>query len=122
MVAPVPPDNVPLTLAQADIGIVLITGDSLSYQHSLPNKFFEAIAAGLPLVVSGIPELSRMVKEYEIGLLCDPTHPEDIAEKVEFLLRRDNLEQYRINVEKAQTQLNWQNEEKKLIKIYEEIL
>jgi glycosyltransferase involved in cell wall biosynthesis len=121
-VSAVPPDSVPLTLAQGDIGAVLITGDSVSYQYSLPNKFFESLAAGLPLVVSGIPELARMVKEYDIGLICDPTQPEDIAAKIEELLRSDNLERFRHNVEQARAQLNWQNEESKLISIYNDIL
>lgn len=122
IVPAVPPDSVALTLAQADIGVVLITGDSISYQHSLPNKFFEAVAAGLPLVVSGIPEVRRMVELYDIGVICDPTQPEDIAAKIEIVLQSDNLERFRQNVEKARKQLNWQSEETKLISIYNDLL
>ncbi len=114
----VQPDDVAPTLAQAAVAVVLITGDSLSYQFSLPNKFFEAVAAGLPLVVSSIPELAHMVEQYDIGLICDPTNPADIAEKIMILLQPEHLTQYRANVEKARAELNWEQEEQKLIEVY----
>lgn len=122
IVPPVPPDAVALTLAQADIGVALITSHDLSYQLSLPNKFFEVIAAGLPILVSGIPAFAKMVEKYEVGLICDPTNPQDIAEKITTLLDDNNFERYRSNVAKAREELNWENEEKKLIAIYQLLL
>ena len=121
IVPPVHPDCVAPTLAQADIGVVTITSLSLSYHLSLPNKFFESIAAGLPLIVSGIPELARMVEQYDIGLVCDPSDPADIADKISTLLQPDNLARYRANVERARQELNWANEEKKLVAVYQRI-
>jgi glycosyltransferase involved in cell wall biosynthesis len=121
IVPPVHPDSVAPTLAQADIGVVTITSLSLSYHLSLPNKFFESIAAGLPLIVSGIPELARMVEQYDIGLVCDPSDPADIAAKVSTLLQPDNLARYKANVERARQELNWANEEKKLVAVYQRI-
>jgi glycosyltransferase involved in cell wall biosynthesis len=121
IVPPVHPDSVAPTLAQADIGVVTITSLSLSYHLSLPNKFFESIAAGLPLIVSGIPELARMVEQYDIGLVCDPSDPADIAAKISTLLQPDNLARYKANVERARQELNWANEEKKLVAVYQRI-
>jgi glycosyltransferase involved in cell wall biosynthesis len=121
IVPPVHPDCVAPTLAQADLGIVLITSHSLSYHLSLPNKFFETLAAGLPMVVSPIPELARMMEQYDIGLVCDPSDPADIADKINTLLQPDNLARYKTNAEKARQELNWANEEKKLIAVYQRI-
>jgi glycosyltransferase involved in cell wall biosynthesis len=122
IVPPVHPDSVAPTLAQADVAAVLITGDSVSYRFSLPNKFFESVAAGLPLLVSPIPELARMVEQYAIGLVCDPTDPAEIADKIRALLQPDMLAHYRTNVERARQELNWANEEKKLVAVYTRIL
>lgn len=121
VVPPVHPDCVAPTLAQADMAVVLMTPISMSSHLSLPNKFFESIAAGLPLVVSRIPELERMVEQYDIGLVCDPTDPADIADKIATLLHPDNLARYRANAEKARQELTWANEEKKLLAVYQQI-
>ncbi|MBZ0298443.1 MAG: glycosyltransferase [Anaerolineae bacterium] len=121
IVPPVHPDCVAPTLSQADMAVVLPTAISMSAQFSLPNKFFEAIAAGLPLVVSSIPELKRMVDTYDLGLVCDPTNPADIAEKIEALLQPETLARCRENAKRARSDINWANEEKKLIAIYQRI-
>lgn len=122
IVPPVAPDEVAATLGQADIAAVTITPSSLSYEYSLPNKFFESVAAGLPMVVSGIPELRRMVEQYEIGLVCDPTDPQDIAAMCAQLLEPETLARYKANVARAREELNWAQEEKKLIAVYRPLL
>jgi glycosyltransferase involved in cell wall biosynthesis len=119
---PVPVDSVAPTLAQADIGLLLITSSSESQRLSLANKFFEYVAAGLPLVMSGIPESVRMTEQYDLGLICDPTDPQDIARQIERLLEPDNLRRYRANVERARSELNWQVEEQKLVAVYRDLL
>lgn len=121
IVPAVHPDSVTATLAQADIAAVLTTSISMSAHRSLPIKFFESIAAGLPLITSGIPELKRMIEQYDIGLICDPTDPQDVAAKIETLLQPDNLARYRENVRQAREELNWEHEEKKLVAVYDEI-
>ena len=100
----------------------MTTSISMSAHRSLPIKFFEYVAAGLPMVVSGIPELRRMVEEYQIGLVCDPDDPQDIADKINQMLKPETLARYRENVQKARAELNWEHEEKKLIDIYRNIL
>jgi glycosyltransferase involved in cell wall biosynthesis len=122
IVAPVNPHNLPTTLAQADAAVILITADTLNYQFSLPNKFFEAVAAGLPLVYSPIQEIDRLVREYDLGVSCDPTDPRRIAEAIQTILQPENLTRYRENALKAQEVLNWETEEQKLIALYRRLL
>ena len=122
IVPPVHPDCVAPTLSQADMAAVLMTPISMSSHLSLPNKFFESIAAGLPLVVSRIPELERMVAQYDLGVVCDPTDPQDIADKIRTLLHPDHLARYTANAQRARQELTWANEEKKLVAVYTPLL
>jgi glycogen(starch) synthase len=119
---PVTPRNMVSTLAQADAAIMLITASRLNYRLSLPNKFFEAVAAGLPIVSSPIPEVARLLEQYDLGILCDPTDPRAIAEAIMTILQPENLARYRANAEKARADLNWGTEEKKLVALYEGLL
>ena len=116
------PEQMVGTLRQASVAAVLITTDYISYQFSLPNKFFEAVAAGLPIVASPIPEVKQLIEAYDIGALCDPTDVESIAHAIHSVLEPDQLARLRENVRRAQQDLNWEAEEKKLVELYEGIL
>ena len=122
-VPPVLPDSIATTLAQADIGAVLITNQSVHYDYSMPNKLFECIAAGLPLIVSHCQEIADLTRKYDLGIVCDPTQPKEIAAGILNLLETNNLLRYKHNVCAARDSfLNWKSEEKKLIEIYRNLL
>jgi glycosyltransferase involved in cell wall biosynthesis len=121
-VPPVLPDNIASTLAQADIGAVLITDQSVHYDYSMPNKLFECIAAGLPIIVSQCKEISALTRKYELGVICNPSQPTDIAAGIIKILEPQNLLRYKHNVCNARDSfLNWENEERKLVDIYQRL-
>lgn len=122
IVAPVPIDSVAQTVAQADVAAVLTSSPHLNNQNALPNKFFEAVAAGLPMVSSSIPEVKRLVEQFEIGLACDPDDPADIAAKLLAVLEPETLATFQANAQRAREQLNWQQEEQRLIVLYRDLL
>lgn len=64
----VSPDILLHYTASADIGLASIEDVSLSYQLSLPNKLFEYLMAGLPVVVSRLPEMDQFVRENRVGV------------------------------------------------------
>ena len=68
----VPPIEVLSITSQADIGLCLIEGVSLSYEYSLPNKLLEATMAGIPSIVSDLPEMRRFVIERNCGWVSTP--------------------------------------------------
>lgn len=119
---PVNPFNLPTTLAQADCAVLLFTADGLNYQLALPNKFFEAAAAGLPLVHGPTQEISRLAREYDFGAACDPTDPRSIAAAIQTVLEPEASTRYRANAIHARDHLNWEHEERKLVELYRMLL
>jgi glycosyltransferase involved in cell wall biosynthesis len=122
IVPPVPIDSVAPTLAQADVAAVLTSSPHLNNQNALPTKFFEAVAAGLPMVTSSIAEVKRLVEAYDIGLSCDPDDPQDIAAKLALVLEPDALTRFRANAEGARDELNWEREQVRLVALYTKFL
>jgi len=78
-VDPVPSSEVTSVVADADCALVPGENVCLSYYLSLPNKLFESIEAGLPIVASELPEIRNVVHEYGIGVVMDVENPRDIA-------------------------------------------
>jgi len=72
--------------ASADAVLMAIQPTSLNHRFTTPQKLFEAIAAGVPVVASDLPGMAAIVREIDAGLLCDPTSPASIATAVRELL------------------------------------
>lgn len=121
-IPPVSSTSVAATIAQAHVAAVLVATETQNYQFALPNKFFEAVAAGLPLVVSHSQEIARMVHEYDLGIVCDASDPQAIAAAIQEILDPDNQIRYRENAAKAREILNWEYEEQKLLSLYKRAL
>ena len=78
------PSEVLLTVtSQADVGVTLLEDVSLNHRLALPNKLFEYLAAGIPVVGSDLPEIRRVLEESRGGVVCDPSKPASIAAAVE---------------------------------------
>ncbi len=117
-VPPIPMMDIAPTIAQAGCAAVLPTPHVPNTYFALPNKFFEAVAAGLPLVYSPIPEVERLAREYDLGVVCDPDDPRSIAGAVLKVLEPKTNARFRENALKARETLNWEQEEKKLTALY----
>ncbi|MGE5224451.1 MAG: glycosyltransferase family 4 protein [Omnitrophica WOR_2 bacterium] len=111
--------ELPSYTASADLGIVLNQGKSLSYQYSLPNKLFENLQAGNPVIGSNLPEIARIIREYQVGEVVDQTDPESIAAGLRRLLEDPAYyEQTRRNALRASETLNWEREGARLVELY----
>jgi len=117
-----PADLLAIT-ASAYAGINLVEPVGMNQVYSLANKFFDYIHAGIPQLTMKFPEYERINDQYHIALLIDKLDPEIIAHHLNNLLANEVL--YRTlkrNCAKAAENLNWRNEEKKLISFYMELL
>ena len=115
-----PTDDLIRTTAQADLGIALFEPTSINYAYALPNKFFEYIMAGIPVLASNIKTFEDYIGTYQVGLTVDPSDISAISRKlVDMLSDGEKMRQWRSNARKASKELNWELEAKKLIQIYE---
>lgn len=107
----------------ADLGITLDKGDNLNYLYSLPNKIFDYIQAGIPVLSSPLPELKNIIETYEVGDCIEQFETEHIAKKMEECLNDENRRStWKKNLTFAAEKLCRENEEIELKKRYEQIL
>ena len=100
----------------ANLGLSLDKDTNLNYRYSLPNKLFDYIQAGIPVLVSPLVEISEIVKTYNIGDILLSHDPKEIAKSISLVFEdKKRYEKWKINIKKAQEELNWNNEEQKLI-------
>jgi glycosyltransferase involved in cell wall biosynthesis len=107
--------------AQADVGVSLLEDTCENHRLALPNKLFEYLAAGLPVVVSDLPELSRLVGERGVGWTTDPGDPADIARALELALEDRDDPALHERVRAAAAELNWPHERSRLTGLYERL-
>jgi glycosyltransferase involved in cell wall biosynthesis len=103
----------------SDIGIALDRDLSPNLRFSLPNKLFEYIKAGTPIVASNLIERARIIRQYQVGLIVEDIQPQSIAEIINQLLNdRQLYNELKANCKVAAKELCWENEEKVLEEIY----
>lgn len=108
---------------QATLGISVDKPTNINYQLSLPNKLFDYIHAGIPVVVSDLKEVAKIVNLYQVGIVLKNHEPKQMAERINHLLQNANLlSEFKHNCNKASMKLNWENEEKNLISTYNTFL
>ena len=104
---------------EADVGVALLEDTCLNHRLALPNKLFEYIAAGIPVVVSDLPELRRIVNHYNIGWTATPGDARAIAEAISLALEQPRDPRLDENLARAAAELRWSQESRRLTEVYE---
>lgn len=105
--------------AVADLGLTLDKATNVNYQLSLPNKLFDYIHAGVPVLCSDLVEVAGIVREYRVGEVIDSIEPRRIADTVKRILDApEQLAEWKKNTIFARSKLNWQQEELVLKSVY----
>ena len=108
---------------QADLGVSLEKSTNLNYRYALPNKVFDYIASGVPILVSPLTELCAILDKHDVGKLLPSHEPKVIAETIESIFANQNqLAIWKENTQKAHEEYCWEKEEKKLVARLSEIL
>jgi glycosyltransferase involved in cell wall biosynthesis len=97
---------------------------AVNHYQALPNKIFEYMEAGIPVVVSDFPIWRDIVDTSKCGFCVDEEDPNEISSKINYLLsHKEEAAQMGINGRKVvYEKYNWQIEEKKLIEIYKSLI
>ncbi len=90
------------------LGVSLDKPLHLNYTLSLPNKLFDYIHAGVPVLVSNLIEPARIVNEFQVGEIVEDVTPKSIAKGIEKILNSPSYESYRDATKKAKSALHWQ--------------
>ena len=108
--------------SNANIGLSLDKPLSDNYRFSLPNKLFDYIQAGIPILSSELIELKKIITKYEIGCFVKTVSPEEIAKNINFLIvNPDILDVYKTNCIRAAENENWELEKMKLVRFIEDL-
>ena len=103
----------------SDVGVSMDKDSNINYRFSLPNKIFDYIHAGIPLFVSNLPEIKKIVEAYEVGVVCDSHEPKRMAELLRELFSDEKrMAKYKENTISAAKVLNWESETSVLKEIY----
>ena len=101
----------------ADVGLSLIENSCLSYYYCLPNKVFEYAMAGLPVIVSGLYEMRRIVEAYGIGAVMESETEAGLRSAME-RIEAIGPQTLRRNLARFAETFNWEAQEKVLLDVY----
>jgi len=124
LLPPVSPDELLEWVAGADVDVMVLQPVDLNHRLSTPNKLFESLAAGVPVVSSDFAVRRRIVlddPDGPLGAVCDPTDPDAIAASIASILDLDpdaRRDLRRRCLRAAHERWNWETEGARLVELY----
>lgn len=115
------PDELRKITSKADVGLSIEENNGLSYYYSLPNKISDYIQSRVPVVTSNFPEMEKIMKKFGIGEIIENHSVEELSKKINTVLE-NGKNHYQKQLEVAANSLNWENEEPKLLQLYEKVV
>lgn len=123
MISKVSPAELKRFTPLASLGFTLDGFESENYLFNLPNKIFDYIHAGVPVVATPIPEVKHIIEQYKCGICLQSLETKEMARQIENLVNDpQQYEAIKKNTALAAKELNWENEQNKLIAIYQPFL
>jgi len=112
----VPPEDVLAHTTTADIGIYLMENTCLNHYYSLPNKLFEYILAGLPVIINDLPDQRSIIEQFNCGWIAAESDEEviDFINNIDF----EEISKKKEGSRYAQNNLSWENEANVLLEEY----
>jgi glycosyltransferase involved in cell wall biosynthesis len=104
--------------AEADVGVTLLQDTCENHRLALPNKLFEYIAAGVPVVASALEETQRLIDCYGVGWCSPPEDPEALARVLAGALGERGDPALKERIRHAAQELRWTREQHRLLGLY----
>jgi glycosyltransferase involved in cell wall biosynthesis len=110
--------------ASADVGLIIYRAGSPNVPMMLPNKLFEYLMAGVPVLASPLEAVVEIVEAYDVGRIVTSQQPEEIGQAINNLLADEEAQAHmRANaLAVSQHDLSWETESEKLIQLYQDIM
>jgi len=121
MLASVPLSGLLANTAEADVGVTLLQDTCENHLLALPNKLFEYIAAGVPVVASALPETQRLVDSTGTGWCTTPDDPDAVAHALRLALDARDDPALADRLREAARELCWSREQHRLLGLYERL-
>ncbi len=107
---------------RAHLGLSLDKPTNINHIYGLPNKIFDYLHSGVPVLVSRLTELERIVNNYEVGTFIDNHEPLHIAARIQEVFGDPaRLETWKLHTEKVREELNWEKEGQIVIEIFKQV-
>lgn len=120
---PVPPNEVLNVLCGADLSVMLYQTVHTNNQINTPNKLFQSVAAGVPVLASNNMSFQNFLirEEGDLGVLVDESDPKDIADKVEYVMSNGVKDELVRVLSKEGIAYTWEGQKQKLLDLYESL-
>jgi glycosyltransferase involved in cell wall biosynthesis len=124
LLAPVPYQELLDWTASADVGLIVYESDSANIRWCLPNKLFEYLMAGLPVLASSLEAVEEIITMYAVGRIIPSLTPAEVGAAINAILADSaSLEYMHQNALcVVQSELCWERESQQLIKLYQRLL
>jgi glycosyltransferase involved in cell wall biosynthesis len=122
LLAPVPADAVPDYLGEADVAVSPILAGPANHEAALPNKLFEMLHSGLPIVTSDIRAMSAFVLRHHLGVVFRSGDAVDLARAVSEVLAEPGRWTDRQERATLVHEWSWQAQEAALAEAYRRVL
>lgn len=103
----VPMEDIVKTISEYDVGVFFLPNNTFNHRHTLPNKFFEYIQARLALAISPLPDMSALLRQYDLGIVSQDFTPQAFAEAITALDHND-IARFKKNADSAAHELCWE--------------
>jgi glycosyltransferase involved in cell wall biosynthesis len=107
--------------SNSNLGVTIDKDSNMNYHFSLPNKVFDYMHAGIPILATKLPEIENLINKYHIGVFIENHDPQHIAKQINDFLNSTEYFEYKSNTVIASIENNWQTEKQKLIKLLDQL-
>jgi glycosyltransferase involved in cell wall biosynthesis len=121
LLSSVPLDELLAFTAEADVGVTLLQDTCENHRLALPNKLFEYVAAGVPVLASALPEAQRVIESYGIGWTVPPDDPGAIGAALRIALSQRDDHALAERLAAAAQELRWPREQIRLTDLYAQL-
>ena len=118
-----PPDALPYYTASADLGAMLTEPLTESLRLALPNKLFEYLMAGIPVLAGRTPEVQHVVESFDVGLVVDPNDRQKLITSLRrALFNETDRARWRANAAKALNAYAWERDATRFQQLIHDLL